>query len=66
MEVLKGLASSRRVWLAILAVIVTGVSVAFPQVSPALVQSVQVFAIALIVAFTVDDTVQTIAYAGKE
>ncbi len=66
MEVLKGLVSSRRVWLAILAVVITGVSVVFPQVSPALVQSVQVFAIALIVAFTVDDTVQTIAYAGKE
>lgn len=60
MEVLKKLFSSRRVWLAIIAVIVTGLSVAFPQLSPALVQTAQTFALALIAVFTIDDTAATI------
>lgn len=61
MEVIKKLLSSRRVWLAFVALVVTAVAVVNPQVTPALVQAIQVFALALIAAFTVDDTAATIA-----
>ena len=61
MLVLNGLITSRRFWIAVLAVLVTGVSVAVPSMSPVLVQAFQVFALALIAAFTVDDTAKTLS-----
>lgn len=63
MDTFKRLVTSRRFWIALLAVVVTGLSVAFPQIPPALVGAFQTFAMALIIAFTVDDTATTVAKA---
>lgn len=60
MEVITKLLSSRRVWLAGLALVVTVLGVAFPQLPPSVVQAAQTFAVILIAAFTIDDTAATI------
>ncbi len=65
MEVLKGLLASRRFWLSVVALLVTAVGVAFPQIPPSFVQAVQVFALALIAVFTIDDTVATVTAKKK-
>lgn len=61
MEVITKLLSSRRVWLAFVALVVVALGVAFPQMSPALVDAAVKFAVILIAAFTIDDTATTIA-----
>mgnify|MGYP003396234969 CR=1 FL=1 len=66
MYVIGQLVESRRFWLAVSAVIFTALGVLFPQISPSLVQSVQGFVLALIVAFTIDDTAVTLALRGKK
>jgi hypothetical protein len=60
-DMLNRLVTSRRFWLAIVAVFVTGLSTAFPQIPATLVQAAQVFALALIAAFTIDDTANAFA-----
>ena len=66
MYIVGQLIESRRFWLAVVAVLFTAVSIVFPQLSPALVQSVQGFILALIIAFTIDDTAVTLALRGKK
>ncbi len=62
MEVLKNLLTSRRFWMAVVAVIVTAIGVVFPQFPKPLVEAFQVFALALIAAFTVEDSAR---FVGK-
>jgi hypothetical protein len=47
---------SRRVWIALLALVITALQTAFPQIPATLVASFQTFALALIAAFTLEDT----------
>ncbi len=56
MEVLKNLVASRRFWLAVVALIVTAIGVALPQFPPSLIDAFQKFVLALIFAFTVEDS----------
>ena len=65
MEVVKGLLSSRRFWLAVVTLVVTAAGVAFPGIPPSFIQAFQVFALALIAVFTIDDTVATITAKKK-
>ncbi len=62
MNIFKNLLTSRRFWMAAVAVIVTAIGVAFPQFPKPLVEAFQVFALALIAAFTVEDSAR---FAGK-
>ena len=61
MDVIKNLFSSRRVWLALVALLVVFVGVAFPSLPASVIESVRVFALTLIAAFTVEDTAKAIA-----
>jgi hypothetical protein len=63
MNVLLKLSSSRRFWIALVAVVVTALTVAVPQIPAAAVGALQTFALALIAAFTVEDTAGAIASA---
>jgi hypothetical protein len=63
MDVIKKLLTSRRVWLAILAVFTTALSVAFPQVPATMVGAVQTLCELLIVMFTVDDVATAVMKA---
>ncbi len=62
MNIFKNLLTSRRFWMAAVAVIVTAIGVVFPQFPKPLVEAFQVFALALIAAFTVEDSAR---FVGK-
>ncbi len=59
--VLENLLGSRRFWLAVVAMVVTAVGVAFPAVPPAIVDAFQKFAVVLISAFTLEDSALALA-----
>ncbi len=61
MQLLENLLTSRRFWMAVVAVVVTAIGVAFPQFPKPLVEALQVFALALIAAFTVEDSARFVA-----
>jgi hypothetical protein len=61
MDVVNRLITSRRFWIAVLAVVLTGASVAFPQIPAPMVEAFRVFALALIAAFTIEDSAKALA-----
>jgi len=61
MDVVKRLITSRRFWLAALAVVVQGASSAFPQIPASVVDGFRVFCLALIAAYTVEDSAKALA-----
>ncbi len=62
--VLENLFNSRRFWLAVVTLLVTGAGVAVPAIPPTLIDAFQKFAAILIAAFTVDDTAQSLHKAA--
>ena len=60
MDVIKNLFSSRRVWLALVALLVVVGGVAFPSLPASVIESVRVFALTLIAAITVEDTAKAL------
>jgi len=65
MENLKRMLFSRRVWIAAIALVVTGAQTAFPQIPTPVVTAFQTFALALIAAFTVEDSARALGPIRK-
>jgi len=60
MDVINRLVTSRRFWIAVLAVVLQAVAVAFPQVPAPFVESFRSFAMLLIAAFTIEDSAKAL------